>query len=76
MSGFAKSANLSNGIFKGEKRMYPRAMKVQQSTHAAVPSQKSKNSKNVSHSLLLTNHYQLLLLRHNSHLVLTTVSQL
>jgi len=48
ISGFAKIANLSNGIFKGETRMQPHAMKVQQNghkRHATIPSQKSENSK-------------------------------
>jgi len=39
ISGFAKNANLSNGIFKDETRMHPRARKKQQNgdkCHAAI----------------------------------------
>jgi len=50
---------LSNDIFKDETRMHPRAMKLQQNGHkcyAAIPSQKTVNSKNsinsFSHSQL------------------------
>jgi len=49
MSSFAKNANLSNDIFRYETRMHPCSMKVQQNRqkcHAAIPPEKSDNSKN------------------------------
>jgi len=50
---------LSNGIFKGETRTHPHAVKVQENghkCHAIIPSKKSEKSKNLinffSHSQL------------------------